>query len=512
MLSSKSSRTKNSLRNSSFAVGSQAIAIVLSFITRTVFIKSLGVSFLGINGLFTNIVSVLSFTELGFSTAVIYALYAPLATNDIDKVSRLMNYYSKAYRTIGVIVFVLGLCLLPFLNSFIKQDEHLLSNLPPLWLIYMLFLLNTSLSYFFNYKRSIILASQNGHIDSVNQLTFNVIKNALQIGVLLFFHSFLLFLIIQLSTTLLSNYFISRKADKIFGYLKENKEKTIDSSTKAELKRNVFAMSFNKLGSIAITDVDNILISKFIGLAAIGYYSNYLLLTNTVKVFFIQIMSPITASVGNFVVEKSKQEAYIFFKKLFFLNAYIAIVITICLGTLANPFIYLIWGKEYVFPIHLTIAIFFNFYLDRMRQSSQIFIDAKGLFWQIKWKSVIEAIINLSLVSYFLIGLKWGIMGVVVGTILSNLATNIWWEPYVVFKHGLEKPVYKYYLQLFLYTSILIVSYFLSSYFQDFFSEGFGGFLGKALVAVVVPNLIVILVFFRTDEFKYFLKLLPKGR
>ena len=497
-------RTRSSIKNSAAALIGQLVTIILNFAVRTIFIKTLGAAYLGINGLFTNILSVLSFAEIGFGTAIIYAMYAPLSIKDEVRVSKLMNYYAKVYETIGTFIFLVGLVLIPFLDFFINDLSELPKELPPLWVIYLLYLLNTSVSYFFNYKRSLIIASQNGHIDSLNQLYFNIIKGALQIGALFIFHDFLSFLIIQIACTFLGNYFISKKADKLFPYLAANKDLKIDKVDKDALRRNVFAMSFSKLGSVVITGVDDLLISKFVGIIVMGIYSNYLLLTNTIRIVFMQIMLPVTASVGNYVAQKSNEESHNFFNKLFFINAYFAICCFIALSTLVNPFINLIWGKEYVFSALITFLITFNFYLDRMRITSQIFIDAKGLFWPIKWKSLFEAAINLSFSFYFLLVLKWGVESVIIATIISNLTTNIWWEPYVVFKHGFQKKVSTYYITILKYTGILGISYIAAIYLQSFFSESFSGFLCKSFIALLVPNIIIILFYFKTKELHYF--------
>lgn len=501
-------RTRSSIKNSATALFGQAVTIILNFVVRTIFIKTLGAAYLGINGLFTNILSVLSFAEIGFGTAIIYAMYAPLAFKDEVKVSKLMNYYAKVYESIGTFIFLVGLLLIPFLHFFINDLSELPAALPPLWIIYLLYLFNTSISYFFNYKRSLVIASQNGHIDSLNQLYFSIIKGVVQIIALFVFKNFLSFLIIQILCTFLSNYFISKKADKMFPYLAINKDKKIDKIDKDALRRNVFAMSFSKLGSVVITGVDDLLIAKFVGIIAMGIYSNYLLLTNTIRIVFMQMLLPITASVGNYVAEKSDDESYNFFKKLFFVNAYFAICCFIALSTLINPFIFLIWGKQYVFSALITFLITFNFYLDRMRTTSQIFIDAKGLFWPIKWKSLFEAVINLSFSFYFLLVLKWGIESVIIATIISNLTTNIWWEPYVVFKYGFKKKVSHYYVSFIKYTAILTISYLAVIYIQSFFSADFGGFVLKTVIALTIPNIVFLTFYYWTIEFKYALNLI----
>lgn len=507
----KGNRTHKSIKNSMYAMLGQVVTIALNFISRTIFIHTLGVIYLGVNGLFTNLLSVLSFAELGFSTAIIYEMYAPLASNDERKVAGLMNLYAKIYRYVGCGIFVVGVTLIPFLDFFIKDSTMIPSDIPPLGVIYLLFLLNTSISYFYNYKRSIVIASQNGYIDSINQMVFNIIRNVLQICVLLAFNSFIAFLVIQLVCTFLSNVFISIKANKLYPYLNKWSNEKVCGEILRSIKKNVLAMAFNKLGGVAVGGVNNLMIAKFVGIVAVGCYSNYLLIINTIRTVFIQLFIPITASVGNFVVTKTKEESYEFFKKLLFVNAYIAIFISVCMATLINSFISIFWGKEYVFSIGLTLMIVFNFYIDRVRQSSQMFIDVNGLFWQIKWRAACEAVLTIVLVSLFLIEFDMGINGVVLGTLLVNIFINLWWEAYVVYKNIFRKNVGTFLLLQMKYILVLVVCFLATFYTSSYFQDNILGFVSKMFISLLFPNMLMIFAFHRSQEWKYFFNLLSEN-
>lgn len=504
------SRTKHSIKNSGYAILSQMITIILSFLVRTIFIKTLDESYLGINGLFSNILMLLSFAELGFGTAIVYAMYKPIAKQDEVKISAYMNYYAKIYRFIGTLILVVGLCLIPNLEFFINDVSVLPDNMPPLWLIYVLFLLNTASSYFFNYKRSLIIASQKGYIDSMNQLYFNLIRSIAQIVVLLFWKGYLLYLISQIICTILANIFISLKADKMYPFLKQNKHASLDKTELKALQKNVMAMAFHKFGSVIVSGTDNILISKFVGLSATATFSNYVLLTSTVRTLFVQILSPITASVGNFVAVQSKEESYQFFHKLFFLNAYMAIFCSSCLMILVNPFIEILWGENYLFPYYIVACLMMNFFLDRMRLTSQIFIDTNGLFWPIRWKSFIEAIINLSMSLILIKIFNLGILGVILGTTISNLLTNFWWEPYIVYKLVFEKNLFSYFIAYSKYLLTLIITIGLTALITISIPTTFIGFIIKTVIAVIIPNLLMFLLYYRSDEYQYFVNMLLK--
>ena len=506
----KSGRTNKSFKNSIYALVVQGITVLLNFAIRTVFIKTLSVAYLGLNGLFTNILNVLSFAELGFGTAIVYAMYKPIAQNDTKKISAYMNYFKMVYKIVGLIILVVGFSLIPNLNFFINDTAEIPADAPALVLIYILYLVNSAASYFFNYKRSLVVATQNGFIDSRNQLEFNFLKCAAQFLILIFLKSYLGYLVIQIACTLLGNMAISVKADKMFPYLKENKDAELNKDEKRSLAKNVVAMSFHKLGSVVVSGVDNILISKFAGIVAMGCYSNYTLLTATIKTVFVQIMTPITASVGNFVAEKTKDDSYNFFHKLFFVNAYGAVFCSSCLMVLANPFIELFWGEQYLFTNDIVLLLLFNFYVDRMRQASQIYIDTNGLFWPIKWKSFVEAIVNLVASLSLLLIFNLGIEGIIIGTLISNFATNFWWEPFAVYKYSFNKNLKDYFIRYVKYTIALFISVLISGGIVSLLPNGIVMFLVKCLIAAIVPNLVMFFLFGKSQEYQYLKEILKK--
>uniref|UniRef100_UPI003570966C lipopolysaccharide biosynthesis protein n=1 Tax=Paenibacillus glycanilyticus TaxID=126569 RepID=UPI003570966C len=324
---------------------------------------------------------------------------------------------------------------------------------------------------------------------------------------------FVLFLIIQIICTILSNIYISIKADKLFPFLKEYKKEKLDRKSLKSISKNVLAMAFHKLGSVVVSGTDNILISKYIGVIVTGYYSNYLLLTTTLKALYSQFLTSITASVGNLVNTKSDNEVYEFYKKLFFLNAYIAILFTTCLAVLANPFIELLWGRDYLFSNQIVILIMFVFFINCMRQVCNIFIDTNGLFWQIKWKSLFEAIINLVAAIIFVGPLDMGIAGIVLGTVVSCILTNFWWEPYVVYRHALKKPLYQYFIlyskySFVLFISVLVIHIVLSVLTLEI--NEWINFVVMCILSVVVPNIIIWLFYRKTNEYKYIVSIVFK--
>lgn len=505
------SRTHNSLRNTGVAIAAQVLSYLLSFVTRTVFIYSLGSAYLGVNGLFTGILTLLSFTELGFGTAISYALYKPLAEGDRRQISALMSFFAKVYRIIGLTITTVGLLLIPALPFLINSSAEIPADMPPLWVVYVLYLFNSASSYFFNYKRTLVVASQNGYIDSINQLVFTILRNLLQIVILITFSSFIGYLIVQVICTIAGNISISLKADKLFPYLRSIRGERVEKETLHELKKNVLAMSFHKLGSAAVSGTDSIIISAFVGLSAAGAFSNYQLLIQTANTLFNQAFSPVTASVGNYSACHDDESLYDFFKKLLFVNGALAIVISACLAVLVNPFIDVFWGEEYVLENAVVFILAINFYLTRMRLASEMIIDTNGLFWPIKWKSLVEALLNLA-VSLLLAGyFSLGILGVVIGTIVSNVCTNVWWEPYVVYRDAFRKPLRLYFLEWGKYALAFAASWIASAAVCSFFPMSFIGLIGMFFVTVFFSIAVIVVFFGRSDEFSYALGLVKRA-
>ena len=215
------SRIVNSTKNAFANIIGQVIQVVLQFLCRTIFIKLLSTEYLGLNGLFTNVLSMLSLAELGFGNALIYSMYKPIHNNDKKQICHLINFYRKIYIYITIIIFILGISLLPFLQNFIKDFENY-NELENLYLIYILYLINTLCSYVYIYKRSIIDANQKNYITIIIQKAVNIFQNIIQIIFLYLTKNFIIYLIIQIICTLVSNIIISKIADKMFPYLKED--------------------------------------------------------------------------------------------------------------------------------------------------------------------------------------------------------------------------------------------------------------------------------------------------
>lgn len=495
-------RSKSSAKNLVVALIGQAFGLIISFIARIIFVKFLSDEYLGLNGLFTNLLTMLSLVELGVGSALVYSLYKPLADGDNEKVKSLMDLYRKAYNIIGGVVLIIGILFIPFYRYLISE----VPSISHLDFIYILFVLNTAISYFYSYKRSLIICDQKRYIATIYRYVFYFLLNVFQIIVLFLTHNYILYLITQVVFTWLENICISIKADRMYPYLKDKNIKKLDKKELNTISKNVRAMLFHKIGGVVVNSTDNILISKLVGLIAVGMYSNYYLITSALDTITAQFFNAITASVGNLGACTNSKKVKETFNTTFFLNYLIYGVITVCLLILFNPFIEVWLGKKYLFDFSVVLVITICFYLKGIRKTCLTYRDALGLFWHDRYKPIIESIINL--VASIILGIKYGVLGIFMGTIISTVTTSLWIEPYVLYKYYFKENIIDYLYRFIKYTLVVVLTYLIVQKIVILISiDGILGLLIKGVVSLILSILIMTIVFIKTNEIKHMKKI-----
>ncbi|MFV0249432.1 MAG: lipopolysaccharide biosynthesis protein [Bacilli bacterium] len=504
----ENSRIKNSIRNSSVSLITQILTVLINFIVKTVFIKMLSNEYLGINGLFSNIITMLSLADLGIGMAIPYSLYEPLAKNDKKRIKILMKFYSKIYNIIGIVVLLIGLSLIPFLEFLIKD----IPDISHLGFIYSLFVLHSASSYFFIYKKFLVDSDQLSYITSRIVFIFSTILSVVQIIILLLFKNYILFLFASVVFVVLQNLVISSKVNKMYPYIKDKEEGNLNKEDVKDITKNVSSLFIYKVGTVITNGTDNIVISKFIGLIAVGFYSNYLLIINSLNNIVNQIFNSITSSIGNLVVTTNSKRSYRIYENLNFFSFWLYGLCSICIMVMINPFISLWIGSEYTLGIEVVFLLASNLYTMGMQNVTNSFRNSYGLFYIARFRPVIMVIINI-VVSILLVQFI-GIAGVIIGTIFSRLVTTTWLDPYIVHNHGFKISPKKYYLKYSLYLLVFILTnwivYFVTS--KIIISNIFMWIL-VGIISVALVNIIFLLIFFKTSEFKYFYnKIISKFR
>lgn len=444
------SRKRASIQNATTALIAQLIIMVGQFAVQTIFIRTLGTQYLGANGLFGNLMTFLSFAELGIGSAFSFALYKPLAEHDHQTIRAIMDLFRKVYNTIGMLILAGGLVLSIFLDWFIRDS----SSVPHIRVYFILYLLSTVVSYFFTYNRSLIIADQKTYIDAINRLIFSLFRYVGQIVCLLVFKSYWGYLVILILGNLLSNIVITQRSHKMYPYLKDQQQGDlkVDPKIIGEIKHNVVGTISSKIGFIVVTGTDNILISKFIGLTIVGLYSNYALILNSIISLLGQVFGAVIASFGNLgVTERDNKEKQIgLFNQFVYYNALIVFFIALVAYAFFPPFIKLWLGHGYQLPQSTLIIIILNFVFAQFRPSLYM-INAYGLFWGYRIKSIVEAVVNFGLSLALVKFTSLGINGVLLGTIIGNVLVNSWWDPLILYRGAYETSMLKFYLKYWAY-------------------------------------------------------------
>lgn len=494
----KASRTVSSAKNMAFAVVGQISKELLAFIVRTVFIRMLAVEYLGVNGLFTNILSFLSLAEMGIGSALVFAMYKPMADHDELKLQQLMSVYKAAYRIVGTVVFTIGFALTPFLDFFIKDKP----DLPNLVLIYILYVINTGSTYFFAYKGSIFNADQRAYVVTNNTTLFNLIQSIARVIILITTKNFIAYLTISILVIYIQNFNISRLADKQYPFIKKKPETKLPAAEVKQLLGNIVALTVHRIGAVVLHSSDNIIISKFIGLVVVGLYSNYSMIVNAVSVTFDMVFNAFTTSVGNLCAREPAEKIYRVFNALLLLNIWIISFCVISLYNLLNPFIEIWLGSRFLLSNSFVLALVFSLYMQQSIKVCDMFRTASGLFKQYIFFPVAQCIVNVG-VSVFLAH-RLGLEGVFIGTAVAIITTRFWVTPEVFFKLKLKMPVYNYYIKYGIFTVVGIVAFIATKFMVSLNPyTGIIGLLISLICCCVVPNLIFLLVFFKSDEFSY---------
>lgn len=272
-------RVQKSIKNVTTGLVGQVLTLVLSFVVRTVFIQQLGVTYLGISGLFGNILSILSFAELGFGQAIVFSLYKPIANNNVEKIKSLMYIFRTVYIWMFAVVMVLGLSLTPFLDFFVDD----INAVPNLRLIYVMYVISSAATYLFAYKNTYLIATQNSYVSTIIGYFFSIGLAVFQILVLVFTQNFIIYLGLQVTSGILQNVVVAWRTNCKYPFLKEKNIKPLSIEEKSQIKKNVKALAIYKIGTLSLNSTDNIIMSKFVGLLSVGLYSNYYLLQYTVN-------------------------------------------------------------------------------------------------------------------------------------------------------------------------------------------------------------------------------------
>ena len=452
------SRTTNTIFNFTSSVGGQLLVMIMNFVVRTFFIRTLGREYLGINGLFSNILSLLSLAELGVGSAILYKLYDPIARDDRHRITVLMNFYRTAYRIIGTAVAAVGLTLIPFLPMLIKNYDSLIElNINPV-LIFLLYLLNSVSSYMFlAYKSAIIKAHQKEYIISLISYFVTVAKGVFQILTLLTIRSFEVYVAVSIAFVILQNCIFAFVANRMYPYITEKTDEKLSREETRGIIRDCSALFLYKINTVVLKSTDNIVLSVFKGLGEVGMYSNYYIFYTTIQTLFAKIFNSVSHSLGNLHTTHDVRHEYKIFEVVNLITVILGGTAFAGISAVADEFIRTWLGAEWVIPQPFSFILGLELYTMAIRTALSKYRATMGLFQQARFRPLAGMIINVVL-SVALVNV-WGISGVLLATVIADWTTFMWFDPIIIHKYGFKNafPVRGYFITNIAYFAIVCV-------------------------------------------------------
>lgn len=499
-------RTESTIKNSITGALSSFTSILINFVSQKIFIILLGIEYLGLNGLFSNILSILSIAELGIGEAIIFNMYKPIANNDRETIKSLMKFYKKAYTLITMIILIAGLCITPFITYFVGNTKLEIN----IHLVYLFFLAQTVCSYVLTYKRSILYAYQKNYVINIIHIIYIIILNIFQLSILYLTKNYFLYLGVKVLLVLTENIAINIYVKKNFDYLNDKNIKPLPKHINDDIFNRIKAMFLHKIGGFIVNGTDNILISKFFGVLTVGLYSNYYTITNSVTTLFSQFISSATASIGNLLTENNNQKNFGVFKKIRFLNFYLATFTGTCILIIMQPFIVIWLGEKYLLANTVLFVIVFNYFQKLMRKSYDAFMIAAGICIENRFVPLIESVLNI--IFSILCAKLFGLVGIFLGTVLSGLALWLYSYPKFMYKNILKRSYKNYFMEtsgyIIAFISIATFTYMISRIYV--FNNTYLEVIYSVVLSLIIPNICLALIFGKTEEYKYFINIMKK--
>lgn len=503
------SRSQNAKRNSIWGMLQKIVAIFGPFFVRTILIKILGAEYLGLGSLFTSILSVLSLAELGFGAAIVFSMYKPIAENQKDVICALLNIYRKIYRVVGAIVLILGLSLLPVLPQLIKSGVPADINI---YILFIIYLVNSVSSYWlFAYKISLINAHQRADVTSKIDFILMIGLYTAESVSLIIFRNYYCYAVLLPCYTIARNFVASHYVKKMFPeYLPSGK---ISKEMESSLKKSVLGLMITKLSSVSRNAFDSIIISALIGLTAVAIYNNYYYVLNAITGLLLVFTTAIAAPIGNSVASETKEKNFEDMNRLNFAYMWISGWCTVCLACLYQPFMNIWVGKGLMFSDAVMWLFPIYFIIIKLGDIQGQYFDAAGLWWYRKWYSILEALGNLAL--NLVLGYLWGIVGVLIATILTVFIFNFLLTSRVIFKYFFGSGYWKYISSQLAYMLVSLVaagiSYCVCRYCTANINDNWLVLAINTMVCIVVPNLFFLLCYSKTNIFTNTVKwLIPR--
>ena len=498
------SRTKNTKRNIFFSYVDTFVSILFQFVSRTMIILFLGEKYLGLSSLYNSILVVLNMAELGFSSAIVFNLYRPLAEDDRETVCALLNYYRKVYRMVALVILAGGLAVSPLLPRLIKDSPPTEINI---YLLYYLYLANTCGSYlFFAYKTALLNALQRLDLLKIVYTLVNLLRYTMQL-ISVAMRNYYLFTVWMILGNILKNLFAAYVAKK--RYPQYECRGTLSPRLRDDITARVRGLLVCNISGVTYSTFDSIILSSMIGLTAVSIYDNYLTIFNGVATFIVLIRNSMQASVGNSIAMESPEKNYRDLCLWQFLFSFIAAWCSTCMLSLYQPFMTLWMGQGMLLPFRDVVLFCLWFYSSMIQFSYYVYLSGSGLWWEMRWSYVFSAVANLIL--NVVLGKLLGTTGILLATVTATFLFNLIWQGSITIRCCFDRSPGEFYVRQLLYFSVCAAStaaaFVLNSRLPV---GGIGDLAVRGVVCTAVSVGVQAAVYCRTSAFQQAKNLLRK--
>ena len=500
-------RIKNIFRNSFFSLLSQFILLILGFFSQRAMNLYMGKELVGMNGVISNVIAMLSVTELGVCTAIVYHLYWAIAQEDKKEIAALMNLYRRAYHIFALVITALGMLLFPFIHLFMRNELYSVTYIRVLC---GLWLLRTVLSYLLSYKKSLLIASQKEYVVSIVTLLMNTVNYSLIILLVTFTQNYLLALVLNITVEAGLNLFLGLYVDRKYPYLKLYRKEKTEKSTVKKIVGDLKNIFVSKLSTNLLNCTDNLIISGFINVAAAGLFANYSLITQNVTNFLVILSESIQPTIGNLFTEKNYKADYQVLRQLTFLFFLCVSVGAAGLYALITPFVTDFWLTEAYELERITVLFCIAVCILRcMGLPLMIVMGVTGLFAQERNLAIVTAVVNLGVSLFFVKSL--GIIGVLLGTCLS-FAIQLVYRTIVFFRDYLKRSSGRYVLDFLEYGILIILEMLVvNRLIQAIYQKGnILLFICSIFLCCLLPLAINLFLYCRSWRLSSLLKMLKR--
>ncbi len=495
----KEKAIKNTCTNIIF----QVLIVAFTFLARMVFIRRLNAEYLGANSFFSNVLTVLSIIDAGIAPSLSFYLYKPLMEKNYNESITYIEFCKKIFYIIGSLILVLGLISVLFYKKLMSS----VPEIPNLNFIYVVFVINMAFPYFFTSYQILINADQKNYIIIIISGISKISLDLVQIFIMIFYQNYTFYVIAMLLSTIITNLVVYYVSKKEFPFLSKNTREKLSNEKKNDLLKYSFSVIPNKIGNTIIGVTDNLLLSKFIGIIAVGIYGNYILIKNALNMLTNMVLTSVTSSIGSFNSIKTDETSLRrLYYRILFLAFFVSSILTTCFISLSQEFITIFFGNFYLLPFTAVLLFCISFFLECLRQAAEIFQNANGLYKYLKFRPIAGCLVNL--IASLILLKTYGVSGIIMGTIISQVFVLMPFEIYVVTKYNIKelffKCVIKYVGYFLLFSVISLIEYFILSFWNI---NSYLGFFLKGFTSVILAFSLYSIVLFKTDNYKYYMNI-----